>query len=170
MNPQIRSIADIYRFDTFMVGLVLEDLSDEHAGRRWRNGDGSSITFLVGHMLSSRVGLLKRFGETEDNPFAETFGALVDSKDASEYPPIADLKTRWHEVGERLAKTLDGLTDEDLNKPAEGFPIDDDTDRGALAFLAWHESYHVGQIGLMLTEMGLPSVRTTLFKSIQKDE
>lgn len=168
MNPQIRSVADIYRFDTQMVGLVLKNLSDEHAGRRWKNGEGSSITFLTGHMLSSRVGLLKRFGETEDNPFAESFGGQVDSKDASEYPPIADLSKSWDEVGARLDATLEGLSDDDLEAPAEGLPIEDQTARGALMFLAWHESYHVGQVGLMLTEMGLPSVQATLYEAMQK--
>ena len=40
----------------------------------------------------------------------------------------------------------------------------DQTARGALMFLAWHESYHVGQMGLMRTEMGYPSVQARLYE------
>ena len=38
----------------------------------------------------------------------------------------------------------------------------DQTVRGALMFRAWHESYHVGQIGLILTELGYPALRERL--------
>jgi uncharacterized damage-inducible protein DinB len=167
MNPQIRSVADMYAFNTLTLRVGLGDVSDDLANRRWRSGDGSSIGFLVGHLLSSRYGLLKRFGETAENPYAELFGASAQPRDEAEYPPVAELAAAWDEVASRLERTIGNLSDEDIEAPAEGFPVADQTVRGALMFMAWHESYHVGQIGLMRTEMGLPSVQARLYESMR---
>lgn len=168
MNHHIKSVADIYAFNTVSLRVSLGDLSAEDAGRRWRDGGGSSIIFLLGHLLSSRVGLLKRFGETEDNPYAELFGGNAGARDASDYPGLDELARGWDDVAARLESTLAGLSEEQVMADAEGFPIADQTARGALMFLAWHESYHVGQIGLMRTEMGYPSVQARIYESMKK--
>ena len=83
MNPQLKSVGDIYAFNSLALPPALSDLSDEEAGRRCRNGEGNSITFLVGHLLASRVGLLKRLGEATENPFADLFGGSTAAQDAS---------------------------------------------------------------------------------------
>lgn len=168
MNPQIKSVADIYTFNTLSVRVSLSDLSAEDAGRRWRNGDGSSILFLLGHLLSSRVGLLKRFGETEENPYAELFGGNAEPRHADEYPPLDELARGWDDVASRLESTLKELSEEQIMASAEGMPIPDQTARGALMFLAWHESYHFGQLGLMRTEMGYPSMQARLYEAMGK--
>ena len=168
MNHHIKSVADIYAFNTLSVRVCLGDLSHDDAGRRWRDGDGSSILFLLGHLLSSRVGLLKRFGETEDNPYAELFGGNADPRDGADYPPLEELARGWDEVATRLESTLAGLSEDQVMASAEGFPIPDQTARGALMFLAWHESYHAGQIGLMRTEMGYPSMQARLYETMKK--
>ncbi len=168
MHDHIKSVADIYAFNTRIVSASLSDLSNEDAGRQWRKGDGSSISFLLGHIMSSRVGLLKRFGETEDNPYAELFGAKASAQDVAAYPAISELAAGWTEVAARLDSTLDGLNEDQLLVGVEGFPVSDQTARGALMFLAWHESYHVGQIGLLRTELGYPSMQASLYKTMGK--
>ena len=168
MHQQIQSVADIYDFNTRIVRASLGDLSNEDVGRRWRQGEGSSMLFLLGHLLSSRVGLLKRFGETRDNPYAELFGGNAEARDAVDYPTIGELARGWDEVAERLEATIAGLSEDQLLAPAEGLPISDHTARGALMFLAWHESYHVGQIGLIRTETGYPSMQARLYESMNK--
>jgi len=167
MNHHIKSVADIYAFNTLSVGVSVGDLSHDDAGRRWREGEGSSILFLLGHLLSSRVGLLKRFGETEENPYAELFGGNAEPRDAADYPPLEELASGWDDVAARLESTLAGLSEDQVLASAEGFPIPDQTARGALMFLAWHESYHVGQLGLMRTEMGYPSVQARLYEAMR---
>ena len=169
MHPQIKSVADMYAFASMALGPVVSDLSDEEAGRRSRNGEGNSITFLVGHLLSSRLGLLKRFGETTENPFAELFGGDASAQDASAYPPIRELAASWREVAVRFQATLESLTEEQLSEPAEGYPVPDQTARGGLMFMAWHEAYHVGQIGMLRTELGKPSLQARLREAMTED-
>ncbi|MEM7585093.1 MAG: DinB family protein [Acidobacteriota bacterium] len=168
MSPKIKTLVDTFDWNTRFVAVGLADLSNEDAGRRWRDGQGSSITYLTGHCMSSRVGLLKRFGETEDNPYGELFGAEAEVHEPGAYPAIDQLASEWNEVAERLSSTLASLTEEQVMAPVKGFPIADPTARGALMFLAWHESYHVGQIGLMRTELGYPSMQARFKEAMRR--
>ena len=155
-----------FRFNSGMLSLVLADLSPEDAARRWKNGDGSSIAYLTGHLMSSRSGLLKTLGAAEDNPYKDLYGAGAGSKDEGAYPPIGQLKSEWDALSETLHAALDAVTDEEALAEGDGsFPIPDSTLRGNLTFIAWHEVYHLGQIGIMRTEMGYLSTRQTLYRA-----
>ncbi|MDH3524891.1 MAG: DinB family protein [Acidobacteriota bacterium] len=164
MSELILPAATLFRFNSGMLSLGLSDLGQEHAVRRLKDGEGSSIAFLVGHVTSSRYGLLKSLGAADGNPYAELYGSRVGARDGSAYPPIGELKAGWDEAAETLHAALDAVTDEEALAPdAAGFPIPDQTLRGRLTFVAWHESYHIGQIGILRTEMGYPSMRQMLY-------
>jgi uncharacterized damage-inducible protein DinB len=168
MHYQLKSIADIYAFNTLLVRCSVGDLSNDDAVKQWRGGKGSSISFLVGHLLASRYGLMKRFLVVKDNPYAELFGGSESAQGGETYPSIADLATAWDEATTQFEVMLEDLSEEQILATARGFPVPDQTGRGALMFLAWHESYHVGQIGLMRTECGYLSVQARLYESMEK--
>lgn len=164
MTELILPAATLFRFNSEMLSVGLSGLSQEHAVRRIKDGEGSSIAYLVGHVTSSRYDLLKSLGADAGNPFADLYGAGVGSKDGAAYPPIAELRAKWDEVAAELDRALDAVTDEAARAPDDGgFPIADQTLRGRLTFVAWHESYHVGQVGILRTEMGYPSLRQMLY-------
>ncbi len=150
------------KFDsaTSALGMVLGDLSNEQAGKRMRDGKGSSISFIVGHLMASRATVLSILGAREDNPWGETFGGNSPARDLKDYPPIAELVAQWNELGEQLHSALAGLSDKVLLADGpEWLPGEDKTNRGMLEFFVWHEIYHFGQVGLMRTEQGLPSIQ-----------
>ena len=164
MSELILPTAILYRFNSEMLTLALSGLSPEDAVRRWKGGEGSSIAYLTGHLMSSRYGLLKTLGAADENPYKDLYGTGVGSKDGSDYPSIAELSTGWSDTAARLHEALEGLSDDDARSEGDGsFPIPDNTLRGNLTFIAWHESYHIGQIGIMRTEMGYPSMRQALY-------
>ncbi|MDH3746206.1 MAG: DinB family protein [Acidobacteriota bacterium] len=164
MSDLILPAVTLFRFNSEMLSVGLADLDHKDAVHRLKKGDGSSIAYLVGHIASSRYGLLKTLGGAKENPYGELFGAGVGSKDGSEYPPIEVLRAGWDTAAEELHRALDLLTDEDALRDDEGgFPIPDQTLRGRLTFIAWHESYHIGQIGILRTELGYPSMRKALY-------
>ncbi|MFQ5524827.1 MAG: DinB family protein [Thermoanaerobaculia bacterium] len=164
MSDLILAAETQFRFNSQMLSIGLSDLTDEDAGWRLKGGDGSSISYIVGHISSSRYGLMKLLGTVEENPYAELYGSGVGSKDASAYPPIAELRAGWDAGAEKLHAALDSLSDEDaLAADDGGFPTPDQTLRGRLSFIAWHESYHIGQIGVLRTERGYPSMRKMLY-------
>ena len=157
MNDLIRPVADQFKFNSLILSLATSDLKNEHAGRRFREGQGSSISFLMGHLLSSRYGVLKMLGAGDDNPFAEQFGRNAAPLDVGGYPDISEFKTAWDGLSDRFHAALDRATEDQLLSSVEGYPVDDHTVRGALMFMAWHESYHVGQVGFFRTAQGYPS-------------
>lgn len=168
MHPQIKSVADIYAFNSTNLVHVLSDLTDEEAGFRTRDGEGNSISFLVGHLVSSRVSLLKRLGETDENPWVELYGSKARAQEGSAYPPIAEMAATWKAVAKRFEALLEGLTEEQILAPVAGYPVPDQTERGALMFMAWHESYHVGQIGMLRKEVGKQAFRERLMELAQR--
>jgi len=163
MNDLIRPVADTYAFNARMVALGTSDLTPEDAVERGNGGRGSSIAYLVGHTASSRHGLLKMLGLSQENPFAELFGAGVECGDGNAYPPIAELAARWAALAGKLDAALADLSSERLlAAPAVSYPTPDQTVRGGLAFICWHECYHLGQIGMLRTGLGYPSLRARL--------
>ena len=59
MSDLILPAVTQFRFNSDMLSLGLSDISPEDAVRRWRDGEGSSISYVTGHITSSRYGLLK---------------------------------------------------------------------------------------------------------------
>lgn len=160
MQEMIRTIADTFAFNSSIVTLALGDIDQAKAGYRLRQGAGSSILFLTGHLLSSRYGVLRMLGAGDDNPYAEDFGAEKPPKDANEYPALEQFRRDWDAVASRLGDALAAADPDTLLAPSPpGFPVDDQTVRGAINFLQWHESYHVGQIGILRTEQGMTSTK-----------
>ncbi|MCB1036723.1 MAG: DinB family protein, partial [Acidobacteria bacterium] len=165
MNDFTKTLEDMFAFNTRVVRLGLEDLEDKDALHRMRGGEGSSISFLVGHLLASRASALKMVGE--DLP--EPLGAKAAAQ-GSEFPKVAQLAREWNEVALRFSEALGKLDAEQVLAPAGGLPVSDQTVRGALMFRAWHESYHVGQIGLIRTELGYAPLRDRLRADIKPEE
>ena len=168
MTESLRGIADIFAFNTTLVRLGITDLSNGHAVHRMRQGEGSSISFLVGHLASSRYGALRLLGVTEENPFEERWGNQQGARDGSDYPDISELVKKWDELAVVFEQALEELSEEQLaaSSPTE-FPVSDKSVRGALGFLAWHESTHVGQIGLMRTELGYKALQFRFYDHME---
>jgi uncharacterized damage-inducible protein DinB len=70
---------------------------------------------------------------------------------------MADLMTSWHEISERVHGTMNSVTDEQLVNRIEdvGTPHKEKNLLGVLVYIVWHETYHVGQIGTIRTQLGL---------------
>ena len=168
MSEPLKPIRETYRFNSELVSLALDDLDPEDAVRRWKSGEGSSIAYLVGHLSSSRYGVLRTLGAASENPYKELYGAGVGSSDGSAYPPLPQIADAWRETAQRLHAALDAVTDEQaLQSSDDSYPTADRTLRGQLAFIAWHETYHVGQIGILRSEMGYTSLRQRLYAARQ---
>lgn len=167
MSELIRPLADMYDFSTHTLSVGIADLDEEVCGRRMRDGQGSSIAFLVGHLLACRTQVLMSLGLADENPWHEIFGKNNPAEDHVNYPSMEELAQAWKDLGKTLHDALAGLSDEQVLAPGPDFlPVEDRTNRGLLQFFAWHEAYHLGQVGLLRTEFGTASfssrVRETL--------
>lgn len=88
MNDLVRPVLAGLDNAHFVLGLQLRGLGNADAVRRARGDAGSSISWIVGHLLSSRCAALQACGVDHPNPYEETFSFQSPATDGSDYPDI----------------------------------------------------------------------------------
>lgn len=158
MGNLAKPIAESLKFTDFIMNLVTGDLKNEDAVRRARGAEGASIAWIVGHLCYGRYILLNLLGAEEENPYADVFGR-AGASDGSDYPDISELRRSWNETAEKVRGAMESATDEQLMS----HPATPDSPHGekvlldTIVFWMWHESYHMGQLGTIRTQLGYPS-------------
>jgi hypothetical protein len=144
MNQAIKSALELYKFDNALFQERIGSLENSVAGRRVSD-KANPIIWVAGHITNSRTHLLELFGTKKDFEWAPLFQEPYDS--AREYPDISVIKEAWTEVTNELFDKLGEASDDQLAREV-GYkiPHGDNTVRGAIVFLLYHEAWHLGQI------------------------
>ena len=167
MDTLARPVLAAYENADFVMSLQLGDLKNEDAIRRTRNGTGSSISWIVGHLLSFRCQALQSCGVERDDPYAEQFSFQAPASDGSDYPDLTQLKKDWVALHSELTTAVSGLSAEQLLADASSStPMEDPSVLGVLSFYAWHEAYHVGGIGMLRAEWGYRRTHELVMESM----
>ena len=136
-----------------MTAGLLADMHDAPMTFPTPNG-GNHPTWIAGHLALSEARLVQHYMLGEDAPMSE-WGALFGkgsqpTDDAASYPPLGDLLAKWDEVRKQTLKTLDSLSDADLEKPAANPPKGREELYGTydklLTMVAFHPLMHRGQV------------------------
>jgi uncharacterized damage-inducible protein DinB len=110
-------------------------------------------------LIDARHFLARALGSTAAYPLGENLEGARSIEDVDELPSLSEIQAIWSDVTEDLVHRLDALSEADLAKPAEQkFPTDDESTLGGIAFLLHHESYHLGQLGLLRKQLGHPAM------------
>lgn len=142
-----------------LVTAAIEDLTPEAWETRLGDGAANHAAFITLHLLDARCFILRTLGEDVHHAFEERTRPAKRLEDIAEYPGPRAILEAWHDVGRRFRPALEAVTDEWLDEvAAHPFPIDDETRLGLLAFLVQHETYHLGQLGLIRAALGFPSL------------
>lgn len=89
-------------------------------------------------------------GKKEYLAFNRLFGKGSDNKIDDSYPSLEVLKENWLHISVTLSVVLDAIPEEDLISVAPfQTSIPDSTLLGLIAYMAAHESYHIGQISVL---------------------
>lgn len=159
MDPRVFPLAEIFRLDGWLLHNCLDDLTEEQALARPAPGVNSAA-FIAAHLADSRHAIAGWLGSSLPNPLASYLADARSIEDVRELPPLEALLAAWDRVDAELARRLRDATPAALDGPAPGtFPTGGGTMLGALAFLAHHDSYHVGQLALIRRHLGLPAMR-----------
>jgi DinB superfamily len=154
MDPTISAISSLFHTNDQLFHRALDGIDREHLLQRPHDGSNPLI-WIAGHATTSRGSLTKMLGESVENPWSELFkrGATIDS--SVSYPEIQEIVSLWEDATEKLMTRLKALTDEELAQPAT-FPVPagDKTQRGAIVFLNYHETYHIGQMAYLRKWLG----------------
>jgi uncharacterized damage-inducible protein DinB len=156
MDPQVAPLASLYELNTDLLLNCLDGLTDDEAQRRLEAG-GNSVTFLAGHLTDTRHFLVTRLGHTLFNPLAHYLADVRSIEEIRELPLLEEVRSAWQAVSTHLQAVLAELTTRELaERNVHRFPVDDTTRLGMIAFLAQHDSYHLGQIAFIRRQLGKP--------------
>jgi uncharacterized damage-inducible protein DinB len=139
-----------------------EDVSHEESLVTPSKG-GSCLNQVLGHLTRTRNMALGNMGQKSPYPMEE-FDAYDDRTGVPFSPgkalPFDELKRRFTAMQEPLLRAVSGMTPEVLAmkppRPRTGEP--NETVGSNLATFVFHESYHVGQTGVLRRVAGKPGV------------
>jgi hypothetical protein len=158
MDPRLAPVAAIFAKNTELVVATLDGVDDAVYRRCFLPGT-SPMAWILGHLVNSRHGAGGLLGAAEQYAYAELTARGASCADPAVLPDLPTTLDDWRSSGERLAARLPEATPELLDGPApDRVPSMDGTVLGTLAFLALHESYHLGQLGLLRKAAGLPGL------------
>ncbi len=137
----------------------LDGMSDEAARQRLTT-ETNNVTFIAVHLIDARYYLAKQLGSGMAHPFGDVFENVRGIEAMPYWPPLESVRMAWEAVTAEVNAMLEGISEDDLStKTAARFPVDDKTLLGTLAFLVHHEAYHIGQLSLLRTAVGLPAMK-----------
>ncbi|MEM6457060.1 MAG: DinB family protein [Acidobacteriota bacterium] len=165
MSDLLKPVVDTFLTNTRVLPMALEDFSPADAVRRSGGDQGNSPIFLAAHLTTVRYNILAMAGQPEENPWWERFGATAVCTDGADYPSVAEVVDAWKAISDKLHAAFDGFDDAQAMQALSEdnrLPAVERTQRGAFGFMAWHETYHIGQIAMLRTAYGLPGLTTKM--------
>lgn len=103
------------------------------------------LMWVAGHIIWARGNLLRTLGVDWRLSWAKQFGRGSQPEEIREYPLVDEVRKVWNDLSGQLAACLASVPAEALDKPHDK-PTFDGKVGGFVAFLAFHETYHVGQV------------------------
>ena len=154
METNLTHIAGMFKMNTDLVNKTINEVNPES----WflKPGDESNhFMWVVGHIAWSRANVLKILNQPWNVASATLFerGAQLVPKD--QYPGVEEMKRAWDDVSQKLLTVLANASVDHLGQEAiAGPPSFDGKVSGNIAFLAFHETYHVGQLNYLRKWLG----------------
>lgn len=158
MDSRMQAVAGILELNAALFRKALEGV-DQASGERRPNDRTNSLAFIACHALDARFYLMRLAGHERTNPWQSLFDAATDISTMKEFPPLYEVMAEWDELHEATLECLGEMTPAELDAESQGrFPTDDRSILGGITFLAFHEAYHVGQMGLVRKYFGFDPV------------
>lgn len=161
MESQVAALHAMLELNTDLLLNCLDGLTDEEACRRVADR-GNSIAFLTAHLTDTRHFLAQRIGQPMANPVSRYLAQASSIDDIIEWPTVEQQRGWWRAISRHLADAVAARTSDDLRRPGvHRFPMGDSTELGLIAFLAQHDSYHIGQAAFIRRQLGKPAMAYT---------
>jgi uncharacterized damage-inducible protein DinB len=151
-----------YDLHDVLFNNVIDNISDDEANKCIVE-PLNSIKWLAGHLLWAQRSLVGISGVQVEIPWTGHFLTIQGSTEEErkmpkgEFPTIEQIRDKWNETSPAIRIGLANLPDEALNAVISArHPITpfDNTVSGLWAFINDHQSYHIGQIGILRRALG----------------
>ena len=155
METSFSNIKGMFKFNTDIINKAIADVKTDD-WYRTHGDDSNNLMWLLGHVVVHRRLVLKTVGADWNASWAPMFQRGAERRaDASEYPSVDEMREAWNEVSEQLKTALNESSAQTLgSQTPEGLPSFDKTISGTVAFLAFHDCYHTGQMSFLRKWLG----------------
>ena len=154
----IEPVSLIFKLNNDLAVRSFEGVSDDDCWRR-PGGTGNPLAWLLGHATISRASLLRKLGHQYDHGLGEVFNRGSKFEPSTSYPDRSLIEAAWKDTRGRMRDAFGALTDATLTAAPSGSTFPGVTNNaGLIAFYAFHESYHVGQMGYVRRLLGLGGI------------
>lgn len=154
MHPSAKPVAEIFLFNNALFELASESLNEAESETQLAEHT-NSIKWLMGHCVAGRVLVCSTMGVEIASETAKLYSQPIHESPEATHPTLDELNQEWKAITRKLLPTLASMTEQKLKTaPPETFPTAESTTIAALAFLAQHESYHLGQISYIRRQLG----------------
>ncbi len=155
MDKRVGPLVATLELNTKLFENCLDGVDDE-TGLSRTNDRTNHLRFIAAHMVGARAFLAGVLGGDGSDPFEAQLGAAKSIEEVASFPTVDEIRARWPEVSRRATARLEALTPEELDAATEyGFPVEDRSVLGIATFLVQHDTYHLGQLGLLPKHVGL---------------
>ena len=159
MDPRLVPLAEIFRLNTRLFHNCLDGLGEDQARER-PTGSTNSAAFIAVHVADTRFAIVGWLGGAVENPLAAALADARSIEDVPSLPSLPAIRAAWDAASTGLAERLAMSAPDALDGPSpQHFPGAGPTLLSALAFLAQHDSYHIGQLALLRKYAGMPAMR-----------
>lgn len=158
MTP-LAALGTRLRFNENVLEAATKDFTEEDWLRRLESGTSHAL-WLCGHVAVMRRGFLRALGkELASVAWEPAFGRGSQPGDGLAGITPQALKEDFRATGEALAARLADMSDEEAQRPyPRKLPDGSTTLEGAAHFFYWHETYHLGQLGILRRACGKPGI------------
>lgn len=154
METDFKNISGMFRTNTDIINKAIADVRTEDWFRT-PGDDSNHLMWLLGHVVVHRGQVLKVLGVDWKSSWASLFARGSQRVDDAEYPAVDEMRAAWDEISEQLKAALQEPAPEVLSKTApEGAPSFDKQLSGTVAFYAFHDTYHTGQVSFLRKWLG----------------
>jgi uncharacterized damage-inducible protein DinB len=138
--------ATTFRQNGAVLDRALKGLAPEEWLRR-PNQTSNHLLWIAGHMVWARAMTLGFLGSSWSRPWMPLFGRGAKLVETEQYPSPEEIVAGFADVSACLTQAFENVSDEVLAAPAPPkSPSFDGKVGGMVDFLAYHDTYHAGQI------------------------
>ena len=154
MENGLHNVASIFKANTDIINKAIADVAPDDWFRQ-PGDDSNHLLWLMGHVIVHRGRTLTFLGQDWDVAWRPLFARGAERTDNAEYPSVEEMRNAWSQVSADLAAVLGNKSAEELAQDAPaGLPSFDGKLSGTVAFFAFHDAYHTGQVSYVRKWLG----------------
>jgi uncharacterized damage-inducible protein DinB len=160
----IQPVSKQFALQTRLFNNVLEGIGDIKGSKRL-NDHVNHLQWIAGHLTNSRYGIASAIGIKGSFPYNDQYTDPSEPPPFNralstdiKYPSLTEIKKSWNDISGTFTEKISGLSKEQLSGSIP-FPVPTGkTFEDLLAFIASHESYHIGQMSIIRKYLGLSAM------------